>query len=362
MQKLAAYSIFGAYANRPALELADLLAEYAPMTESAVFFTSGGSEGVDTAAKIARRYWQVLGEASRTVIIARTEAYHGMNAFGTSFAGIQANASGWGPLVPDVIHVPYDDVTTLEHVLDREGSRIAAFIGEPIIGAGGVLPPPDGYWERVQELCRARGVLLIADEVVTGFGRTGPWFACCRYGIEPDMIVAAKGITSGYIPLGAVICNERVRDVLWSPEAGTFRHGYTYSGHATACAVALSNLAIIEREQLRERVVELEPRLASAMVKVADSPLVLESRTAGLLASVQLNADVLIECPDAIDRLVVELRQAGILTRGLVGHSLQISPAFVISDIEIDLLGSAISGALERVAAKLHAPRSLASP
>lgn len=355
MKKLSAYSTFGVYANRPALDLAERLGELAPMSEPAVFFTSGGSDSVDTAAKIARHYWQLLGESSRTIIVARSEAYHGMNAYGTSFAGIEANAAGWGPLVPDVIHVPYDDVAMLEQVFDREGSRIAAFIGEPVIGAGGVLPPPDGYWQRVQELCRAKNVLLIVDEVVTGFGRVGPWFACSKYGIEPDMLLLAKGITSGYIPLGAVICNERVRDVLWSAEAGVFRHGYTYSGHATACAVALSNLAIIEREQLREHVVDLEPYLASVMAKVADSPLVAESRAVGLLAAIQLNQDLLVEYPDAVERLVVDLRSVGILTRGLVGHSLQISPPFVITEAEIDLLGSKISEALERVAVKLHA-------
>lgn len=351
MRELATYSTFGAYANRPALALADRLAEIAPVEDAAVFLTTGGSDAVETAAKLARRYWRLRDAPERTVLVARSEAYHGMNAYGTTLAGIAPNADGWGPLVADVVHVPHDDASALEALLAEHGDRIAAFIGEPIVGAGGVLPPAPGYWEHVQRACTAHDVLLIADEVVTGYGRTGPWFASERYGIRPDMVTSAKGLTSGYLPLGAVLCGARVRDVLWAPDAGAFRHGYTYSGHATACAVALRNLEIIEREDLRGRVRALEPVLGEALGTLRESPLVDEVRVAGLLAGIQLSADARERQPGLADRLVAELQQDGVLVRALVGHSLQISPPFVISEEDIALLAERIGAALRRVAA-----------
>ena len=355
MRELAAYSTFGAYANRPALELADRLAEIAPVADAAVFLTTGGSDAVDTAGKLARRYWQLQDRPERTVLVARSEAYHGMNAYGTSLAGIAPNATGWGTLVADVVHVPHDDAAALERVLAEQGERIAAFIGEPVIGAGGVIPPPDGYWDRVQRACAAHDVLLIADEVVTGYGRTGPWFACERYGIEPDLVTTAKGLTSGYLPLGAVLCGPRVRDALWAESAGPFRHGYTYSGHAAGCAVALRNLEIIEREGLRDRVRALEPVLARAMAELESEPLVEDTRSAGLLAAVQLDAEARAAVPDLADRVVAALQEDGVLIRALVGHSLQLSPPFVIAEEEIELIGERMAGALQRVGAEVGA-------
>jgi len=355
MRDLAAYSIFGAYANRPALDLADRLAEIAPLPNAAVFLSTGGSDAVDTAGKLARRYWQLRGEPQRTVLVARSEAYHGMNAYGTSLAGIATNAAGWGILVPDVIHVPHDDPAAFERVLADQGGRIAAFIGEPVIGAGGVIPPPDGYWERIQDACAAHDVLLIVDEVVTGYGRTGPWFASERFGIRPDLVTTAKGLTSGYLPLGAVLCGSRVRDALWAESAGVFRHGYTYSGHAAACAVALRNLEIIEREGLRERVRALEPVLARAVAGLEAEPLVEATRSVGLLAAVELSAQARAAVPGLVDRLVADLEDDGVLVRGLVGHSLQISPPFVISEAEIELLTERIAGALQRLDAEVGA-------
>jgi putrescine---pyruvate transaminase len=356
MRELAAYSTFGTYANRPALELADRLSAIAPFEDAAVFLTTGGSDAVDTAGKIARRYWWLRGEPQRTVLVARAEAYHGMNAYGTSLAGIRPNAEGWGPLVTDVLHVPHDDAAELERVLAEHGHRVAAFIGEPVIGAGGVVPPADGYWERVQRACAAHGALLIADEVVTGYGRVGPWFASERFGIEPDIVTTAKGLTSGYLPLGAVLCGPRVRDTLWADDAGAFRHGYTYSGHAAGCAVALRNLDIIEREGLRDRVLELEPVLADALAGLDDAPLVEETRSVGLLGAVELSAEARAEDPGLADRVVSALQDDGILVRSLVGHSLQISPPFVITADELELLADRIGRALERVAAAARVP------
>ena len=354
MRDLAAFSTFGAYANRPALELADRLAEIAPMDDAAVFLTTGGSDAVETAGKIARRYWWLRGEPQRTIVVARSEAYHGMNAYGTSLAGIRPNAEGWGPLVTDVLHVPHDDAAELERVLAEHGDRVAAFIGEPVLGAGGVIPPADGYWEHVQRACAEHGTLLIADEVVTGYGRTGPWFACERFGIDADMVTTAKGLTSGYMPVGAVLCGPRVRDVLWSDTAGVFRHGYTYSGHAAGCAVALRNLEIIEREGLRDRVRALEPVLADALASLDALPLVDETRSVGLLGAVQLSAEARAEDPGLADRVAARLQEEGVLVRALVGHSLQISPPFVIAEDEIELLADRIRDVLEREAAGLR--------
>jgi putrescine aminotransferase len=355
MRALAAYSTFDVYANRPALELADRLAELAPIDDPVVFFGSGGSDAIDTAGKIVRRYWQLRGRPERSLIVARSGAYHGMHAYGTSLAGIPANASGWGTLVGDVMHVPAHDVGALAELLDTHGERVGAFVGEPVIAAGGVFPPIDGYWAEVQRLCRRHDVLLVADEVVTGFGRVGPWFGCERYGIEPDIVAGAKGVTSGYLPLGVVLCGPRIRDVIWSAAAGRFQHGYTYSGHATACAVALANLEIVERERLRERVDQLEPVLASEVGALARHPLVAATRSVGLLAAVELDASARGRDPELVDRIVADVRRRGVITRALAGHSLQISPPFVIDEHEIREIATQIGEALEAAGAAAEA-------
>jgi putrescine aminotransferase len=351
MLSLAGYQTFDVFANEPALELASRLSQIAPLAQpNAVFLTSGGSDSVDTAAKMVRRYWHLRGQPRRTVIVARGGAYHGMHAYGTSLAGIEANATGWGTIVPDIMHVAPHDAVALGELLERHGDRVGAFIGEPIIGAGGVHPPVDDYWPTVGALCRAHGVLLIADEVVTGFGRTGQWFASQRYGIEPDIVTVAKGITSGYLPLGAVLAGPNLLQVLWGEDAPRFAHGYTYSGHPTACAVALQNLAILEREQLADRVREREPLLRATVDALAEHPLIGEARCAGLLAAVELDAAALAADPALTERVVVAARQRGLLVRGLVGRSLQISPPLIIDDGEIAAIGERLREALDDVA------------
>ena len=351
MRELAGYQIFDAFSNRPALELADRLYELLPLEgESAVFFTTGGSDAIDTAGKIARRFWAVSGESQRHIIVAREGAYHGMNAYGTSLAGIPANAGGWGPLVPEVVHVDRDDVSALEDILQRDGGQVAAFIGELVQGAGGVHPPRPGYWEEVQALCREHGVLLIVDEVVTGFGRLGSWLGCEQYGISPDLVVTAKGLSSGYAPIGAVVVSERVRDVLWAPDAGRFRHGYTYSGHPAACAASLANLKILEEEHLLMRVHELTSSISSALEALASHPMVEEVRVAGLLAGVEISADVRHARPTIVDEVVAGTRSRGVLVRNLLGETLQISPPFVITSAELELIGSALMESLDELA------------
>src|SRR5207237_4656002 len=223
-------------------------------------------------------------------LIGRRHAYHGMHAWGTSLGGIPANLEGLGTLVGDVVHVGASSVDDLAAAIERLGpERVAAFIGEPVVGAGGVIPPPDGYWTAVAELCSEHDLLLIADEVITGCGRRGRWFGCERFGFTPALLVFAKGVTSGYMPLGGVIVGPRVQEPFWSGEGISFRHGYTYSGHAAACAAALSNLDILERERLVERVSALEPVFAAKVHSLAEHPLVGETRAIGLVGAVELD-------------------------------------------------------------------------
>ncbi|MCW3066519.1 MAG: bioA2, partial [Solirubrobacterales bacterium] len=202
MQLLEAYSIFNDYANEPAVRLADRLAELAPSPDSRVMLTTGGGEAIDTAAKLARRYWHELGRPERRHIVSRRHGYHGTNAFGTSLAGIEANRAGYGPLVEETALVAHDSAADMALTIERLGpDRVAAVLVEPVIGAGGVYPPPEGYLEEVAELCRSTGVLFIADAVICGFGRLGTWWGVERWGLEPDLLVFAKGVTSGYLPL-----------------------------------------------------------------------------------------------------------------------------------------------------------------
>jgi adenosylmethionine-8-amino-7-oxononanoate aminotransferase len=289
----------------------------------------------------------VVGRAEKQIIIGRDHAYHGMDAYGTSLAGISANAQGFGQLVPSVAQVPYDSVEALADEIERLGAdSVAAFIGEPVIGAGGVYPPPDDYWRGVAEVCRENDVLLIADEVVTGFGRLGVWFACERYGFEPDLLVFAKGVTSGYIPLGGVVVGPRVQEPFWSGDGVVFKHGYTYSGHAAACAAALANLDILEDEDLVARVAALEPEWVERVTSLADNPLVEEVRAVGLLGAVELSHEELEARPGLLDEVVANARHEGILTRSLPG-AVHLSPAFVITEEQVDELTAGLSRALD---------------
>jgi putrescine---pyruvate transaminase len=352
LRKLSAYSTFGDLSNRPAIALAERVAAIAPVADSRVFLTSGGSDSIDTAAKIARRYWQLVGKPDRTIFITRERAYHGMHIAGTSLAGIEANAAGYGTLVGDVVRIEWDSPEALREAIASAGlDRVAAFFCEPIIGAGGVFPPPDGYLAAVRRICREAGVLFVADEVITGFGRVGDWFASSRWGLEPDLITCAKGITSGYLPMGAVIAAPNVTEPFWGPDAGMFRHGYTYSGHASVAAAALANLDILEREGLPKRALQLESDLAGALDPLASHPLVEEVRAGtGVVAAVQLDGEALAEDPTLAARVVAACRRAGVMTRALATGGLQISPALVIADAALTDLRDGIGAALDDVA------------
>ena len=354
LKRLPAYSSFGAYTTEPTIALAERLAALAPIDDAVVFFGSGGSDAVDTAAKLARRYWDVLGRPDKRVIVSREHGYHGMHAWGTALAGIPGNKTGYGgEIIEEVVNVGANDTESLGALFESRGAEIAAFVGEPVIGAGGVYPPEPSYWAEVQRLCREHDVLLIADEVITGFGRTGVLWGSERYAIQPDMILFAKGVTSGYVPLGGVIVGPRVREPFWDgPAPGPmFVHGYTYSGHAAACAAAEANLDILERDGLVARVASLEPVLDTAVRRLGSLPIVGEIRTVGLTAAVAIAPDRLAADPAIPARVVAAALRHGIATRVLRGHALHISPAFVITEGEIDMLVDGLGAALEDVAA-----------
>ena len=349
MALLPAYSTFGDLSNRPAEELAERVSALAPIPGSKMFMTSGGSDSVDTAAKMVRRYWQLRGHPERTVLIKRDRAYHGMHTAGTSLAGIPANITGYGSLLGDIAQVPWDDSDALRQTIGLLGAdHVAGFFCEPVMGAGGVFPPPEGYLREARQICRDAGVLFVADEVITGFGRCGDWFASSRFSLEPDLLTCAKGITSGYLPMGAVLVAPDVAETFWARGVGMFRHGYTYSGHAAVAAAAMANLDIIEREDLCGRAAGLEAELAAALAPLAEHPMVQEIRAGtGVLAAVQLSVERILADPSLPAKAVSACRSQGILTRALASGGLQVSPALVIDADGLAELAAGLSQALD---------------
>jgi putrescine aminotransferase len=347
--ELEAWGIFGDVATPPALELADRLSALAPMDGAKVFFTTGGGDSIDTAAKLARLYWHVIGQPERQHIVSRAGGYHGTMAFGTSIGGIDANRVGYGPLVESTSQVPYDSAEALRDELERVGAdRVAAFFMEPVLGAGGVYPPPSGYVQEVADICRDSGVLFVIDSVICGFGRVGDWFGAERFGVQPDLVTFAKGVTSGYLPLGGVLVSGRVAEPFWAePGRVTFRHGQTYAGHAAVCAAALANLDILEREDLIPRGAELEGELYDAVAPLANHPLVAEVRGGtGLLAAVAFDPELLARDPALPGKAAMAVRPHGLVLRSL-GRELAISPPLIVSVEEIGMIADAIRAALD---------------
>jgi adenosylmethionine-8-amino-7-oxononanoate aminotransferase len=346
MLKLETYHVFARFVNDQALDLAQRLASLSPIPNAKVILNSGGSDAIDVACKLARRHWQREGRPTKTTILSREFAYHGLHAFGTSIAGLEFNRVGYGTpsLVPETARVPHDDLEGVARVVARIGpENIAALVTEPVQGTGGVNPPAPGYLEGLQRLCRENEILLILDEVITGFGRTGTMFAAERYGLEPDLLTFAKGVTSGYAPLGGVLVSPAIWQPFYADDAATpiFRHGATYSGHATACAVAMRNLDILEQENLLPRVRELEELLRTELEQLnAQRPSVAEVRVAGFLGGVSLRDDLNAE------EICDELLDLGFISRRLRGNTLQISPPFTTTDDELRAFVAAIDHVL----------------
>ena len=349
MRRIAAYSTFGDYATDTTVALADRLEGIAPVAGSKIFFTSGGSDSIDTAAKMARRYWVEQGRPDKTVLLSRSKAYHGMHYAGTALAGIPGNREGYGELVPDTAQVEWDSAESLRSTIEGVGAdRVAAFFCEPIIGAGGVYLPPEGYLAEVRKICTEHDILFVADEVITGYGRFGgSWFASAALGLEPDMVATAKGLTSGYAPMGAVLVAPRVWEPFFRPGAGVwFRHGYTYSGHAASAAVALANLDLIEREGLLDEADRLAQTLHRELAPLAGHDHVVEVRSGlGAVAAIQL-AD-----PATAMRFAVDVRGHGVATRACGAGAIQVSPAFVMTDEQVQELAGALRAALDAMPA-----------
>lgn len=309
LKELPYYNSFFQCANPPSIELAHVLSGITQPQFNRVFYSGSGSEAIDTMIRLVRRYWDLKGQPDRNYIIARKNAYHGSTIGGTSLGGMGAQRSQGGPLVPHIEHIeqPYwfgsdhslspDEfglatAKLLEDKIDELGAdKVAAFVAEPVQGAGGVIVPPETYWPEVSRICRERGILLVTDEVICGFGRLGQWFGADHYGIAPDLMTFAKGVTSGYLPLGGVMVGDTVSEVLID-KGGEFFHGYTYSGHPACCAVALANIALMKRDGLVESVRDdIGPYLQSKWSGLGDHPLVGETRMVGLMGAMELVAD-----------------------------------------------------------------------
>ena len=352
LAQLETYHVFGDVATRPALELADRLAALAPQPGSKVFLTSGGADSIEAAAKLARLYHTSRGEPGRRHLISRERAYHGTHGIATSILGMPYRA-GFEPLVEETSRVQHDSVDALEAEIRRLGAdTLAAVVFEPVIGAGGVHLPPPGYLEGVEKLCRAHGILTIADAVICGFGRLGTWFGVERYGLQPDLIVFAKGVTSGYLPLGGVIAAPSVARQFWEREGLTFYHGPTYSGHATCCAAALANIELLERDDLVHRAQEIEAGFYAHVRTLASHELVGEVRGGvGLMAGVGLSAELLAPSPNAPSRLLELARDNGLLTRR-IPDGVALAPPLIVENEHVAVAVDALGRALDELRAE----------
>jgi putrescine aminotransferase len=371
MAELPFYNAFFQTATPPAIELAELLSEVTPPQFQHVFFSGSGSEGNDTVVRMVRRYWDILGQPQRQVIISRHNAYHGSTMAGASLGGMGGMHAQGGLPIPHITHIQqphwwehgrgqglsreaFGRVAAgwLEQkILELGANQVAAFIGEPVQGAGGVIVPPDSYWPEIQRICDQYGVLLVSDEVICGFGRTGHWFGCERFGFKPDLMTFAKGVTSGYVPLGGVMVGERIARVLID-QGGDFNHGYTYSGHPVACAVAVANIRLIQQLKLVEHVRDdVGPYLAQQFAALAEHPLVGEVQTCGLMAAVQLVKD------KARGTAFPAELEFGMVCRGhcfgnglimrAVGDRMIIAPPLVITRAQIDEMMSLMRRCLD---------------
>jgi adenosylmethionine-8-amino-7-oxononanoate aminotransferase len=373
MKTLAYCSSYVGSSNIPAIELAERLAKMAYPNLNMSFFTSGGAESTESAFKTARYYWKIKGKPEKFKVIAREHAYHGVTLAAMSATGMTPYWPMFEPRVPGFVHcsTPYTyrfqgarsgetigeaAARSLEEMILKEGAdTVAAFIAEPVQGAGGVIPAPDDYFPRIREICTRHQILFIADEVITGFGRTGRRFALMRWGVEPDIMAFAKAITSGYVPLGGIMISDEIRDaILSAPPEKRWMHAFTYSGHPTSCAVALRNLDIIDQEGLVERADKMGARLIKGLQGLSDLPMVGDVRGLGLMAAVELVKDK--PSKEAFDpKLSVggKVHKATI-KRGLFsrvkGDSFLLAPPLIIKEEQVDQIVSIVGEAIQEVA------------
>ncbi|HEY0940470.1 MAG TPA: aspartate aminotransferase family protein [Steroidobacter sp.] len=376
MQQLPYYNSFFQVAHPPAIELARLLSEVTPPQFNHVFFTGSGSEANDTVVRTVRHYWNVLGQPQRTVIISRHNAYHGSTMAGASLGGMKPMHEQGGLPIPGIVHIrqPYwfgeggelspEEFGLVaaraleEKILQIGPEKVAAFIGEPIQGAGGVIIPPATYWPEIQRIVDEYGILLVADEVICGFGRTGRWFGSEYFGIRPDLMPIAKGLSSGYLPIGGVMVGDRVAAVM-TDKAGEFHHGFTYSGHPVACAVACAAVNILRDEGIVERVRDdVGPYLQRRWQELASHPLVGEARIIGLIGALELVKDKgkrqTFPDPGEVGLLCRDLCIANGLVMRAVRDTMIIAPPLVITHAQIDELVDKARLALDQTQQQLH--------
>ncbi|MGV3583109.1 MAG: aspartate aminotransferase family protein [Methylophilus sp.] len=370
MTQLPFYNSFFNTSVIPAIELAELLTEITPPQFNHFFLGNSGSEGNDTILRMVRRYWDIQGHPQKKTFIARKNAYHGSTVAGASLGGMDYMHEQGDLPIPGIAHIeqPYyleygagltPEAFALkaagwleEKILEIGADKVAAFIGEPVQGAGGVIIPPPGYWQEIERICKKYDVLLVSDEVICGFGRLGTWFGCEYFGYKPDLMTFAKGVTSGYIPLGGVAVGDRVAKVLIE-QGGDFNHGYTYSGHPVACAVAIENIRIMQREKIVERVAnDTAPYLKQRFLALADHPLVGMAETCGLVAGLVLmrdkNNQTMFDAESAVGMICRgHCFGNGVIMRA-VGDRMIIAPPLVITHEEIDEMIKLIHTSLDQ--------------
>lgn len=330
IRTLEAYSCFDPFTNGPAEQLASELHDIAPMADSRIFFCSSGSEAIDSAMKLARIAHVQAGQPQRKLIISRTRGYHGVAYGGTSAQGITPNRTDFGPFVADVVQVPADDIEGLATLMAQHSDTIAAVLTEPVQGAAGIYPPADGYLASLRKLCDQHGAYLIFDEVITGFGRLGSWFGAHHFDVRPDMVTFAKAVSSGYQPLGGVFVGPAPRAGLEADPDFFMRHGFTYSGHPTACAAGLTNLAILRREGLLERAKHVGARLSDGLRSLASDGVIDHTRGEGAMWAAGLH-----ESQNAM-AIRDEMLRRGVITRAINTDTLTFCPPLVITDEQID--------------------------
>ena len=336
---LEAYSTFDPFTSEPVEKLAAKLVSICPMPDARVFFCGSGSEAVDSAMKLARLAHVQAGHPERTLIISRMRGYHGTNYGGTSAQGLPLNKVGYGPLVPDVEQVASDDLEAMSILMSQRGNTVAAVLAEPLQGAGGVYPPTPGYLQGLRKLCDQHGAFLIFDEVITGFARLGTWFGSNFYGVNPDLLCFAKAVTSGYQPLGGVFVGSAVRKPLEADPDFFLRHGYTYSGHASACAAALVNLEIIEREGLQDRAKHIGQRIGDALKALALDGVIDHARGDGAVWAAGLHAT------QSNIKIRDRMLELGAITRAINADTNTFCPPLVITDSQLDKLLDAFAQA-----------------
>ncbi|WP_435102703.1 aminotransferase [Arhodomonas sp. AD133] len=375
LEKLPYYNTFFQCSHPPATELAALLAEITPAGMDHVFFTNSGSEANDTVIRMARHYWAARGRPDKQVLISRRNAYHGSTMGGASLGGMAPMHAQGGLPIAGIEHIDEPNWFASDRRLDREAfgvemaralerridalgaEHVAAFVAEPVQGAGGVIVPPDSYWPEIQRICRERDILLVVDEVICGFGRLGQWFGSDYYGLEPDLMPIAKGLSSGYQPIGGVVVRDTVADVLVDA-GGEFCHGFTYSGHPVACAVAAANVRLMRDEGLIARARdEIAPHLQRRWRELGSHPLAAEVRGVGLLGGLELDREAAqgthYERAGALGTLCRDLAvEHGVVMRS-VGDALVVSPPLVITCAQIDDLVDRARMVLDEAASRL---------